>query len=137
MRRLDDWDVRLSRYLINISDKPHLYGSVDCALFAAGAVLAMTGEDPAAHLRGTYETELGAAKAMRRNGWETLSDVADHFLPEIEIREAKRGDILLCPGEAGEFLAVKMGAYAVSAGPRGIANIVLRKTPPLSAWRVA
>ena len=54
MTRLPDWRARLNRYVADSARQEFRLGRMDCALFAAGAVEAMTGEDPARDLRGRY-----------------------------------------------------------------------------------
>ena len=48
MNRHVDWGCRLNQYLNKIKDKPFRMGRHDCCTLVAGAVEAMTGEDPMA-----------------------------------------------------------------------------------------
>lgn len=66
--RLRDWPERLAALFAASAARPFEWGSFDCCLFAADAVLAVTGHDPAADLRATYSTEAGAARVLRRHG---------------------------------------------------------------------
>ena len=50
MTRLRDWRTRLAAYLAAGRAKPFAYGEHDCARFAAGAVEAVTGDNPGAGL---------------------------------------------------------------------------------------
>ena len=54
MQRYPDWPSRLERYLQAARGRPFSWGENDCALFACGAVAAMTGEDPASRFRAGY-----------------------------------------------------------------------------------
>ena len=62
--RLPDWPERLAALVEARRNTPFAWGSHDCGLFAADAVLACTGVDPAAALRGTYADEAGATAAL-------------------------------------------------------------------------
>ena len=63
IERTNTWAADLTAYLASVADRPLVPGEHDCALFAAGAVEAMTGVDLAAEWRGTYES---LPKGMRR-----------------------------------------------------------------------
>jgi hypothetical protein len=66
--RYSDWEERLAVYRDRVEEEPFVWGTHDCALFAAGCVNAMTGVDPAAAFRGTYDSRIGAAEALRDKG---------------------------------------------------------------------
>ena len=134
MRRLANWDVALGHYFADTRRLAHRYGKADCALYAAGAILAMTGEDFARWHRSKYTTEAGAARYMRRQGWQDLAALGDAFLPRIDLAKAGRGDLLLMPGDAGEFFAIKAGARAVALGERGPELFAI--DPNSLAWKV-
>lgn len=92
--RLEDWDRRLAR----VTEK-HLrlageWGVSDCLLTAMDAVEAVTGEDPAAKVRGTYSTEQGAAKLLRRRKVETVEQMLAKLFPSLPSAfMAMRGDL--------------------------------------------
>lgn len=110
--RHQDWESRLDRYLTAQRAAEFCYGQLDCALFAAGAVAAMTGVDPAENLRGRYAT--------LREGLELLTTVlGDTSLPEAlsghfgfeefqNVKFAGRGDIALVrdPATDDELLGI-------------------------------
>ena len=66
---------------------------MDCALFAAGAVEAMTGEDIARKWRG-YDTLAKGAAKLRKAGFSTHVDALADVLEEIHPSQAALGDIL-------------------------------------------
>ena len=86
---------------------------MDCGLFCAGAVIAMTGFDLAENLRGRYSTELGAAKALHRFGG--LSGYMDSVAPPVNVSFAKRGDVVMREG----CLGICIGEKAVFIGREG------------------
>ena len=90
--RLPDWEQRLHDYLAANEGAVFSWGRLDCALFSAGAVLAITGVDPAADFRGHYRTRRGSACALGRFGQRTLLATVAARFPETPIGYARRGD---------------------------------------------
>lgn len=109
IERLPDWEQRLHDYVAALEGAPFQWGKLDCALFAAGAVLAQTGVDLAAAFRGRYRTAGGSVRALRRFGAGTLEATIAAALPAIEPAFARRGDIVMADGIAG-----------VAVGPRAL-----------------
>jgi hypothetical protein len=112
MRRLPDWEVRLHAYIEACAGAVFAWGELDCALFSAGAVLAMTGTDPAASFRGRYSTAVGSARALRRYGAGTLEATIDAGFVEKPLAFAGRGDLVMIDGAVG----VCLGADALFIG---------------------
>jgi hypothetical protein len=114
---------------------PYAWGQHDCALFAAGAVEAMTGIDFAAEFRGKYEDEDGARRLLTSLGCEDVGDLASRYLPEITPAEARRGDVVMIEGQLGPFLAVVDGRTAVGPSARGLTHTPVELGT--RAWGVA
>lgn len=118
--RYDDWGPRLTMYLRDASREPFGYGSSDCALFAAGAVQAITGQDLAADFRGKYATY---HDGLRLTGAARLSKLVDGLLSLTDRAHAHRGDIAWVveptepDGRRRGCLMVVDGAYLI--GPAG------------------
>ena len=114
--RLPDWRPRLVAYLARITATPFAYGTHDCALFAAGAVEAMTGEDLAAPYRGRYGSLKGGLKCLAKAG------AADHVAlirarcDQIAPAFAAVGDIAVIGPEA----AISAGTSRVAPGPAAL-----------------
>lgn len=69
-------------------------GAFDCALFAAGWVKRLTGQDLAAEWRHTYRSYPQGRTLLRDAGFADLGDLAAHHLTEIDgWQAAKPGDI--------------------------------------------
>jgi hypothetical protein len=101
MRR-PDWEDRLNAYLADHADAVFKYGTCDCALFAAGAVIAMTDADPAAAFRGRYRSHAGSVRALRRFGAGTLEATMDAVLTPLAAPAfALRGDVVMAEGSLG------------------------------------
>jgi len=66
--RVRDWQSRLQACRAERCERPFAWGALDCALWGADCVHAVTGTDPAADLRGTYSDAAGAARVVARLG---------------------------------------------------------------------
>lgn len=132
--RKKGWEQALHRTCVKAMRKAYRWGEQDCALFAADCVLAMTGKDFAKDYRGKYDSEESANEMLASLKCESIGDLPGIHLIEITPSLAQRGDIVLMPGELGEFLAVCDGRTAVGPVPRGLQH------NPMSiatrAWRV-
>lgn len=120
MRRLPGWQPRLRAYLANVQREPFQYGRLDCGLFAAGAVAAMTGMDPARKWRGRYSTFKGALRALRKDGFDDQVAVARALFQEIPVLTAREGDWAVVDGDGGPALGVVVGAQIAVMMPAGL-----------------
>lgn len=134
MTRYSTWEADLSAYIASVRDLPLTWGSHDCGLFFAGAVLAMTGFDPGEPFRGKYTTELGAAKTLMKFGAGDLEKTLDGLFEPIPAGFAQRGDGVW----NGESVGVSMGAYALFVGQEGERQGLVRvsRAEWVKAWRV-
>lgn len=91
MRRYPDWPIRLNRYLAKVADRKFRIGRHDCCRFIAGAVEAMTGEDPMAHVPkySTWEE----AKAVMRAESSLYHMLLRRFGKPVHAARAHQGDI--------------------------------------------
>ena len=101
MTRLDNWQSRLSEYLVQCAHTPFRYGQLDCGLFVAESIEAMTGVDVALPLRDKYTNRTEAFAAIKALcGSPTMEAVAEyiareHGIPEVPVLRAQRGDALV------------------------------------------
>jgi len=101
LKRLPDWQARLSEYLTSCARTPFRYGHLDCGLFVANAIEAMTGIDVAHSLRNQYQNRTEAFAAIKTLcGRASMEAVADHLaeqfgIEEIPISFAQRGDAVV------------------------------------------
>lgn len=109
MSRAANWESALSAYLTEHENAQFVWGACDCALFAAGAVIAMTGVDVAAAYRGRYSTAIGSARALVRFGQGTLEATFSAVFEPRPIGFARRGDIVMYQGAIG----ICIGAHAL------------------------
>jgi hypothetical protein len=131
--RYDNWPEKLNELIEARLNKPFKWGEHDCCLFAADAILAMTGTDLASDLRGTYASKTKAAKIVKEKGG--LAQIATDRLGEpIPVLMAKRGDIVLMPVATGNCLAVCLGDKLAAPGPDALVFAPLNVA--ISAWKV-
>jgi hypothetical protein len=101
--RYVDWATRLDKFLTENKDRRFVYGTWDCCLWVCDAVCVMTKIDPAQSFRGTYTNRQDAKLALiaycGSNSVEAVTEkITDSLdMPEVPLRKAKRGDIVLLP----------------------------------------
>jgi hypothetical protein len=100
MRR-HDWKPRLAAHVAAAARRPYAAGSHDCALFAAGAVEAVRGEDPAAGFRGRYGSKAAGFRMLARAGYQDLAEAVAATLDEIPPAFAAAGDVSLVADPEG------------------------------------
>lgn len=130
IERNADWDAALYAYLTASEGLAYAYGKADCALFAAGAVEAMTGVDPAKPFRGRYSTARGSARALRRYGAGDLGNTLDGLFPAIPASMARRGDLAWHDNAVG----VVIGSDALFMADTG--QVRVPRAEWAKAWRV-
>jgi hypothetical protein len=146
MKRKEDWPELLDISIREKSALPFAWGTNDCILFSCSVIQAMTGVDPAANLRGTYNNAFGAYAAIATTGATTLSGMvstlaAEQGMKEIPHKMAQRGD-LVCfeqPSTNPAFDVVfgivgHCGRDAVCVSDEGLKRISVLKA--FKAWRV-
>ncbi|MES2909838.1 MAG: hypothetical protein V4718_00530 [Pseudomonadota bacterium] len=136
MTRCVNWAQLLSAYLLERKAQPFAWVKNDCCTFAAGAVVAMTGRDPMAPLRGKYKTRAGAGKLLARAG--NLQALASQYLgsPLATPALAMRGDVVLFDmgGPHGQALGICTGTHFAAPGPERTELVPM--CAAVTAWRV-
>jgi hypothetical protein len=117
--RIPAWEDALVNYMATKRHEPFEYGVNDCCLFAAGAVIEITGEDPMPEFRGKYDSLKGSLKVIKEIGAGTLQATLDGKFPEVGIGHAQRGDLAFFDGSVG----VVMGGFAYFASDDGLEKI--------------
>lgn len=126
------WQIALQGLITERMQMPFAWGSHDCCLWAADAVLAQTGIDPAANERGTYFDVDGAARLLRELGG--LSEVGRRAGPEIPPLMAQFGDIGLMQIDGRQMLGVCAGQVWLAPGIERMSAAPLESA--VQAWRV-
>lgn len=117
--RISAWEDALVNYISAKRHEPFEYGVNDCCLFAAGAVEAITGQDPIPELRGQYDSLKTSLKVIKEIGAGTLEATIDAKFPEVGIGHAQRGDLAFFDGSVG----VVMGGFAYFVSDDGLERI--------------
>ena len=117
MTRYPDWRVRLNDYLEAFQPSEE----VNCALFAAGAVVAMTGQDPLRDLGHGSPDEIH--ERIKQKGFATPRDQLKALFEEVHPNLAMIGDIALMKGRT-TTLGVVIGADIKVLRPDGTVGII-------------
>lgn len=139
MTRLDGWPELLEKYLVEARERKFAWGENDCVLFAAGAVMAMTGVDTVGNVRGRYASNRGALKLIKALAPKGIPAAVGKALGEAEIQPmyARRGDVVIVVDEEGSEAVGIVDIRGSAIVTVGKAGLVYR---PLSAakkaWRV-
>lgn len=132
--RRADWREALVAYLVDAGATPLEYGRHDCALFAAGAVAAMTGADPAHAWRGRYRSIAQGRRLLRQSGLKDHLAAAGAIFEEIAPAGARPGDLAAVATDDGPALGIVQGECIYLVGPGGLRLVAL--TDAARAWRV-
>jgi hypothetical protein len=117
--RINTWEEALADYIAIKRDEPFEYGVNDCCMFAAGAVEAITGEDPMPEFRGKYDSLKGSLTVIKEIGAGTLEATLDGKFTQVEIGHAQRGDLAFFDDSVG----VVMGGFAYFVSDDGLERI--------------
>jgi len=131
--RVRTWQSELDALLTARLNAPFVWGQHDCCLFAADAVLAVTGQDLAQGLRGSYSTQEQAAEVLASLGGVAAlvtARLGEPVLPTL----ARPGDVGLVEIGGRDSLAVCIGQHWQAPGPDGL--VVLPRRVVRHAWRV-
>lgn len=153
LKRYPDWPSRLESFLTRtlLSPPPFSYGTWDCCLFPADAILIMTGVDVAESVRGQYSSRRTFLALMqKRLGFPSvppsLPDFVSHLLLPHEVQEvspstAGRGDLVAIRRPLGHSLGLVSlkgtRILAVGEDRRGVDSIgILPLSCAERAWRI-
>lgn len=81
----------------------------DCALFVAGWIAALGGRDLARAWRGRYATLEEGRALLASCGFNSLRDLAGHYLTEVEI--ARPGDIAVIGAAGSDHFGIVGGPH--------------------------
>jgi|TARA_R100001480_G_C4702404_1_gene177690 ribosomal protein L7Ae-like RNA K-turn-binding protein len=107
--RVDNWDTKLSNYIVESSNKKFKYGKADCVNFVLGAIEVVTGKKV---FDMEYKSIKEAKKIILEFNKKDLLDIARDIAKENNFKEintsfAKRGDVVFL--ETDEELGGTMG----------------------------
>lgn len=97
--RRKDWATRLTYFMKDsldlVEDLKLDWSYVTCCSWVCDAIEQMTGHNPYEAFAGRYDTPLGAAKAIRASGFNTLDELVAYRYKEVPIGLAQWGDLVL------------------------------------------
>lgn len=134
--RQPGWPERLAHLVAARRGTPFEWGAHDCCTFAADAMQAVIGLDPALPWRGRYATEAEALACLDPAGLEaTVARVlAEAGVPECPLLAAQRGDWVLAVVANEPLLGVVVGARIAVPGLDGLRFLPL--SAAVRAWAV-
>lgn len=137
-----DWETRLHDFIESRKADPFAWGTNDCCLFAADAVLAMTDVDIADKFRGKYDSEASCMALLESLGYADVETMVRKELTAwqfaaVQPTLAHRGDIVLSmqAGQPALCIVGLDGKHSIGVGEQGLMKI---KTyhDTVQAWRV-
>ena len=133
MKRRHEWPELLADYIASRRASPFVWGTHDCCKFAAGAVEAITGENPMHDFH--YGNEIGALRLIAEAGSldALVTGVLGEPLPSVA--QVKRGDVVLADLGNGPTVGVCLGAPAAYAAAAGGVLLLLAAGARM-AWRI-
>ena len=129
-QRKSNWEQELSDYLISKRGLPFEYGSHDCAHFVAGAVEAITGDNPMADITDSYDSQIGSLRVLKRLGFDDVEQFMESKFTTILVGFAQTGDVVLHDG----CLGIVISSKAVFVGEIGYTFV--DRSEWSSAWEV-
>lgn len=129
--RPEGWESLLYHHILEARGKTFDWGTHDCVLWCADWIHKIRDVDLAAKWRGTYSTEEEAQAVLGSLGFSGTSELASHYLEEVPVSKARRGDIMLHPSGT---LGICDGTFAFFVTTEGVLRLEFLKC--LRAWRV-
>lgn len=136
--RIENWDTKLSNYIISQQDKKFVRGKTDCVNFILGAIEVITEKKV---FKREYKSIKEAKKILNELNKKDLLDIAKDIAKENNFEEvnttlARRGDIVFLKTneELGGTMGVCIGEKSVFKTKNG------QETKPTNkcdiAWRI-
>jgi hypothetical protein len=133
MNRVSNWPSYFDAAVENLR-APFTWGKNDCCIGACNVLCAITGDDPGADLRDTYDSALSAARILKKmGGVEAITEsrcLARGWIG-IDPLSARRGDLVLIDTEQGAAVGICIGSRVLFAGGEERPLKTARR-----AWRV-
>lgn len=137
--RCANWPEALASYIDLKRDEAFAWGINDCCLFGANWIQLCTGLDPAATLRGTYDSALSGVRVLENHGG-LIGTIETHFNPlgfkAIGQGFAARGDIAVRDCGNGDTMGVVLGSTAAFVGKDGLQFANLNDGAETRFWKI-
>jgi hypothetical protein len=137
--RCANWPEALASYIDLKRDEAFAWGVNDCCLFGANWIQLCTGLDPAATLRGTYDSALSGVRVLENHGG-LIGTIETHFNPlgfkPIVQGFAGRGDIAVRDCGNGDTMGIVLGSNAAFVGKDGLQFANLNDGAETRFWKI-
>jgi hypothetical protein len=133
--RLEGWEFRLDKVIEAARARKYEIGRHDCFRVACQVLEALTGRDRWPEFDGRYSSSREALRLIAQYG-STFEAAFDWFFgSHVEVRRARRGDIVAVKGEDGQkHLGVCLGVNSAFLAPQGL--VYVPTLTGLCAWRI-
>lgn len=132
-KKQQNWQVALYAQIESFNAKPFDWATHNCCTFTADCVLAMTGVDAMAAVRGGYKTARGAARKMTQAGGMVAAisaKLGEPLAPAL----AQRGDVVCFSSPLGDTCGICLGSTIASTGLVGLTHTPMVQA--FKAWRI-
>jgi hypothetical protein len=137
--RRDNWPNLLAQFIEQRREQPFAWGSNDCCLFGADWIQLCTGLDPAAVLRGTYDSALSGMRVLKNHGG-LIGTIQTHMEPlgfnAIAQGLAARGDIAVRDCGNGDTMSIVIGSKIAYVGQDGLLFADLNDGVETRFWKI-
>lgn len=125
LTRLEGWPQLLDAAIERARSQPFAYGQLDCLLFAADVIFAITGTDLASPYRDTYHDQAGAEQILLEHGGSIEQLVSSVLGDPAHASAARRGDLVVATlptveGGNRDCAGICVGHYFVFPTPGGL-----------------
>jgi hypothetical protein len=138
-KRCANWPESLAAYIDRRRNEPFSWGMNDCCLFGADWIQLCTGLDPAATLRGTYDSALSGVRVLENHGG-LIGTIQAHMEPlgfkPISQGFAARGDIAVRDCGNGDTMGIMLGSAAAFVGEDGLQFANLNDGVETRFWKI-
>ena len=129
--RLAHWEENLNAVVVTALERRFRWGTHDCASFAFGCVLALTGRDLYREYVGRYKTQATADEVLRSIGGFT--DFTSSHFETVDVGAALVGDLGLA--KSGTLCVCAAPGRWIAPSARALATTFSEEI--VRAWRVA
>lgn len=137
--RCANWPEALANYIDLKRDEAFAWGVNDCCLFGANWIQLCTGLDPAATLRGTYDSALSGVRVLEKHGG-LIGTIQTHMEPlgfkAIGQGFASRGDIVVRDCGNGDTMGIVLGDTSAFVSKSGLIFGKLNDDAEMRFWKI-
>lgn len=121
MTRIENWEIALSKALVDAEAVPFSWEGGGCVGLAIDCAEAITGKAPLK--KPKLADALAAKRWLKKNGHSDLADAIAAHLEEIPIAFSGRGDVGIVDRDGNQTAAVCAGLYWVARSETGLVRL--------------